>query len=175
MNVKKLILASTAAIAYTFGATAQAAPPGMAECLAVPITQFDGTVVDAALATPELSTLVDAVVAAGLVDALNDAQDITVYAPTNDAFDAIPNDIAGAILGDTGLLTAVLTYHVTPRIQNPRGFLPPVRRDTLLGQRVYYAYDDGAPRVNNAAVNCAGVRTSNGMVWLIDSVLLPGL
>ena len=115
------------------------------------------------------------VVAAGLVDALHDAQDITVYAPTNDAFDAIPVDIAGAILGDTGLLTAVLTYHVTPRIQDPRGFLPPVRRDTLLGQRVYYAYDDGAPRVNNAAVNCAGVRTSNGMVWLIDSVLLPGL
>jgi uncharacterized surface protein with fasciclin (FAS1) repeats len=175
MRVKNLMLASTAAIACTLGATAQAAPPGMAECLAVPITQFDGTVVDAALATPELSTLVDALVAAGLVDALNDAEDVTVYAPTNDAFAAIPGDILGAIVGDEGLLTAVLTYHVTAGTNDPRSFVPPVRRDTLLGQKVYYAYADGAPRVNNAAVNCSGVQTSNGIVWLIDSVLIPGL
>jgi uncharacterized surface protein with fasciclin (FAS1) repeats len=166
MRVKNLMLASTAAIACTLGATAQAAPPGMAECLAVPITQFDGTVVDAALATPELSTL---------VDALNDAEDVTVYAPTNDAFAAIPGDILGAIVGDEGLLTAVLTYHVTAGTNDPRSFVPPVRRDTLLGQKVYYAYADGAPRVNNAAVNCSGVQTSNGIVWLIDSVLIPGL
>ena len=175
MKLKNLMLASTAAIACTLGATAQAAPPGMAECLAVPITQFDGTVVDAALATPELSTLVEAVVAAGLVDALNDAEDITVYAPTNAAFAAIPGDILGAILGDQGLLTAVLTYHVTPGVNDPRSFAPPVRRNTLLGQQVYYAYAAAAPRVNNAAVNCSGVQTSNGIVWLIDSVLLPNI
>lgn len=175
MKLKNLMLASTAAIACTLGATAQAAPPGMAECLAVPIAQFDGTVVDAALATPELSTLVDAVVAAGLVDDLNDAENITVYAPTNDAFAAIPDSILGEIVGDEGLLTAVLTYHVTPGINDPRSFVPPVRRNTLLGQKVYYAYADGAPRVNNAAVNCSGVRTSNGIVWLIDSVILPAL
>ena len=72
----------------------------MGACLSTDIVQFDGTVVDAALATPELSTLVDAVVAAGLVDALNDAENITVYAPTNDAFAAIPGEVADAILAD---------------------------------------------------------------------------
>lgn len=175
MKVKNLMLATTAALACTFGATTQAAPPGFAECVNLPIAQFEGTVVDAALATPELSTLVDAVVAADLVDALNDAEDITVYAPTNAAFAAIPSDILGTIVGDTGLLSAVLTYHVTEGTWDPRSFVAPARRNTLLGQKVYYAYADGAPRVNNAAVNCNGVKVSNGIVWLIDSVLIPGL
>ena len=176
MKLKNVMLASTAAIVCTIGATAQAAPKGFESCLAEPIAQFDGTVVDAALATPELSTLVDAVVAAGLVDALNDAENITVYAPTNDAFAAIPGDILGAIVGDEALLQATLLYHVTPKTNDPRSFVPPVRRSTLLGeQKVYYSYFDGAPRVNNAAVNCSGVKVSNGIVWIVDSVLLPAL
>lgn len=78
-------------------------------------------------------------------------------------------------MGDEGLLTAVLTYHVTPGTNDPRSFVPPVRRNTLLGQKVFYSYDGGAPRVNNAAVDCSGVKTSNGIVWLIGSVLLPAL
>jgi uncharacterized surface protein with fasciclin (FAS1) repeats len=175
MNLKNLILASTAAIACTIGATAQAAPPGLAACLSEPIARFNGTVVDAAVATPELSTLVDAVIAAGLVDALNDAENITVYAPTNDAFAAVPGDILGAIVGDEALLTSVLLYHVTPGINDPRSYVPPVRRNTLLEQKVYYSYYDAAPRVNNATVNCSGVRVDNGIVWIIDSVLLPAL
>jgi uncharacterized surface protein with fasciclin (FAS1) repeats len=175
MKLKNLILASTAAIACTIGATAQAAPSGFANCIAEPIAQFDGTVVDAALATPELSTLVDVVVAAGLADALNDAENITVYAPTNDAFAAIPGDILGAIAGDEALLTSVLLYHVTPGSHDPRAFVSPVRRNTLLEQKVYYSYFGGEPRVNNAGVSCSGVKVSNGMVWIIDSVLIPAL
>lgn len=172
MQLKQLILAGTAALAFSFGAGAQAANT-LAECVSTEITRFDGTVVDAALATPELSTLVDAVVAAGLVDALNDAEDITVYAPTNDAFAAIPGDIAGAILADVDVLTAVLTYHVTPSVQYPRRFVTAVRRDTLLGQKVFYHRSGSEALVNNSAINCGGIRTSNGIVWLIDSVLLP--
>jgi len=175
MKIKNLMLASTAAIACTIGATAQAAPPGYASCVSEPIAQFDGTVVDAALATPELSTLVDVVVAAGLADALNDAENITVYAPTNDAFAAIPGEILGAIAGDEALLTSVLLYHVTEGTNDPRAFIPPARRNTLLGQKVYYSYSDAAPRVNNAAVSCSGVKVSNGIVWVIDSVLIPAL
>jgi uncharacterized surface protein with fasciclin (FAS1) repeats len=175
MKLKNLMLASTAAIACTIGATAHAAPNGFENCIAQPIAQFDGTVVDAALATPELSTLVDVVVAAGLADALNDAENITVYAPTNDALAAIPADILGAIAGDEALLTSVLLYHVTPGTHDPRAFVPPVRRNTLLDQKVYYSYFGGEPRVNNAAVSCSGVKTDNGIVWVIDSVLLPAL
>jgi uncharacterized surface protein with fasciclin (FAS1) repeats len=176
MKLKNLALATTAAMACALGTTAHAdASAGLTECLSQPMVEFDGTVVDAALATPELSTLVDAVVAAGLVDALNDAENITVYAPTNDAFAAIPADIAGALLADTAALTSVLTYHVTPSLQDPRRFVPPVRRGTLQGDVVFFQRMNNAPMVNNAEVTCTGVMTTNGYVWLIDSVLLPNL
>jgi uncharacterized surface protein with fasciclin (FAS1) repeats len=175
MKLKNLAIASTAALACTFGAAnAKAeASSALAECLSTPMVNFDGTVVDAALATPELSTLVDAVVAAGLVDALNDAENITVYAPTNDAFAAIPPDVTGALLADTAALTSVLTYHVTPSLDDPRRYVPPVRRGTLQGDVVFYQRMNSMPMVNNAAVSCTGVMTTNGYVWIIDSVLFP--
>lgn len=172
MNLKKLVIASTAAMACSFGAATQAMT-SLAACTSTAITNFDGTVVDAALATPELSTLVDAVVAADLVDALNDAEDITVYAPTNAAFAALPPDLLNAALADTDLLTGLLTYHVTQGSEDPRRYVTPIRRDTLAGQKVFYHRFDGEARVNHAAINCAGVQTSNGIVWLVDSVLLP--
>ena len=152
------------------GAQAQS----LAECLSTDIVDFDGSVVDAAIATPELSTLVDAVVAAGLDEALATTEDITVYAPTNDAFAALPGDVLGAIVGDEALLTAVLTYHVTPGEQDPRRYTTAVRRNTLLkGQKVYYSRFGGAARVNQSAIACQGVQTDNGVVWVIDSVLIP--
>ncbi|MCP5128155.1 MAG: fasciclin domain-containing protein [Pseudomonadales bacterium] len=172
MNLKKLILASTTALAFTFGAASHA-QTSLANCVATPITTFDGNIVDAALATPELSVLVDAILAAGLQDALASAENITVYAPTNDAFAKIPADITAAILADVDVLTTVLTYHVSPGAQDPRVFVPAVRRDTLSGQSVYFFRYGGWARVNNAAVNCAGIQTDNGLVWLIESVLLP--
>jgi uncharacterized surface protein with fasciclin (FAS1) repeats len=129
--------------------------------------------VEAAIATPELSTLVTAVVAAGLGDALAEADGITVYAPTDDAFGNVPADILQAALGDTDLLTGILLYHVVPAMNDPRKYIPSVRVNTLAGQSVFIHRKDGEQRVNDAAVNCSGVRTDNGMVWLIDSVLMP--
>lgn len=172
MNIKHLVLATAGSLALTASFASQA-QTSLASCLSTPIVNFEGTVVDAAIATPALSTLVDAVVAAGLVDALNDADDITVYAPTNDAFGKIPEDIAGAILADTDVLTAVLTYHVTPGMIDPRRYVTPVRRDTLLGQNVFYSRADSNAMVNNATIDCQGVQTDNGMVWVINSVLIP--
>ncbi len=174
MKLKNLAIAGTAALACSFATTAMAdASAELAECLSAPMVEFDGTVVDAALATPELSTLVDAVVAAGLVDALNDAENITVYAPTNAAFAAIPAEVTGALLSDIPALTSVLTYHVTPNLQDPRRYVPPVRRSTLQGDVVFFQRMNNAPMVNNAEVSCTGVSTTNGYVWLIDSVLFP--
>jgi uncharacterized surface protein with fasciclin (FAS1) repeats len=172
MDLKKLIITGTAVLTCTFGAVSHA-QTDFAECVGTPIAKFNGTIVDAAVATPELSTLVDAVLAAGLGDALATAENITVYAPTNAAFAKIPGDITAAILADVDVLTAVLTYHVSPGIQDPRQFVPPVRRTTLSGQSVYYARIGNEARVNNAAVNCQGVQASNGRVWFIDSVLMP--
>ncbi|MEM6606366.1 MAG: fasciclin domain-containing protein, partial [Pseudomonadota bacterium] len=70
-------------------------------CLNTPLADFDGSVVDAAVATPELSTLVTAVTAAGLADTLATAEGITVYAPTDAAFANVPTPILDALLADT--------------------------------------------------------------------------
>jgi uncharacterized surface protein with fasciclin (FAS1) repeats len=171
MQLKKIVLAATAAMTLSYGATSQA--ESFAQCVSTELVQFDGTVVDAALATPELSTLVDAVVAAGLVDALAEAENITVYAPTNDAFGNVPGGILNAVLEDTALLTAVLTYHVSPGNEDPRRHLKGERAPTLVGQSVFFHRAGGQARVNGAAVSCQGVKTDNGTVWVIDSVLLP--
>ena len=173
MNLKKSILAGTTALACTLGAAANA-DGGFVRCVSEPIAMFDGNIVEAAIATPELSTLVDAVIAAGLDDALATTDNITVFAPTNDAFAAIPADITQAILDDVGVLTTVLTYHVTPGAQDPRKFVPPVKRETLAGPYVYLSFNNGHPRVNNSAVSCSGVKASNGLIWFVDSVLQPG-
>jgi uncharacterized surface protein with fasciclin (FAS1) repeats len=174
MTMKKTILATTTALACTIGATANAAT-NFVDCVSTPIARFDGNIVEAALATPELSTLVDAVLAAGLDDALANTDDITVYAPTNDAFAAMPADVTGAILADLDLLTTVLTYHVSPGANDPRKFASPVQRKTLAGDNyVYLSRNAGEPRVNTATVQCQGVKADNGLVWIIDSVLQPG-
>ena len=173
MTLKKTILATTTALACTLGATVHA-QTDFAKCVSTPIVDFDGSIVDAALATPALSTLVDAVLAAGLEDDLANANNITVYAPTNDAFAAMPADVTGAILADPALLTTVLTYHVSPGAHDPRRFATPVQRKTLAGSVVYLSRSGGEPRVNTAKVQCQGVRTDNGLVWIIDSVLQPG-
>lgn len=147
---------------------------GFVTCLKTPAVQVDGTIVDAAVATPELSTLVFALQTAGLVDALQGEGPFTVYAPTNDAFDKIPGVILDPILADGNLLTAVLTYHVSPSEHlDPRRTFIPREISTLNGQTVFFNRGPDGPQVNQSNVNCQGVRTSNGDVWLIDSVLLP--
>ncbi len=172
MKIKSILATTGLSLALASAASAQT---NFAECVATDMVHFDGTVVDAALATPELSTLVDAVTAAGLGDALATTENITVFAPTNDAFAALPTPILDTVLADPDLLTAVLTYHVTPQIADPRKYFNISRRPTLQGQNVYFAWSEGAVRVNNAAVNCQGVSTDNGDVYIIDSVLLPNI
>ncbi len=172
MKIKTILASTTLGLAMASVASAQT---NFADCVATDMVHFDGTIVDAAVATPELSTLVEAVTAAGLGDALATSEGITVYAPTNDAFAALPSPVLDTVLADPDLLTAVLTYHVTPEIADPRKYFNISRRPTLQGQNVYFAWSDGAVRVNNAAVTCQGVSTDNGDVFLIDSVLLPNL
>ena len=175
MKNKVLSIAAAAALGLSLGNGANAAE-SFADCVSANVVNFDGSVVDAAIATPELSTLVDAVVAAGLDEALATTENITVYAPTNAAFAAVPTDILNTIVGNTDILTAVLTYHVTPSMQDPRKYLPAVQRPTLQGQKVFFSRSqEKGPLVNNAVVSCQGVKTDNGLVWLIDSVLLPNL
>lgn len=167
------LLAAATLSVTSLNAHASAGTGPFYRCINTSLVEFDGTIVDAAIATPELSTLVELVTAAGLGSALATTQNITVYAPTNDAFAKVAPEVLTAIGGDTDVLAAVLTYHVTPSRQDPRRYSEPEARSTLAGQQVFMFHDGRNARVNGSKVNCQGVKTSNGLVWLIDSVLLP--
>lgn len=143
------------------------------KCIAQPTTQFNGNIVDAALATPRLSTLAGALQTAGLTQALAGPGPYTVYAPTNEAFAKVPAPILNAVLADKNLLAAVLTYHVTPGESDPRFAIQPTQVTTLQGESVFYSFDSKGPGVNQATVECKGVKANNGVIWFIDSVLLP--
>lgn len=168
----KLALAAVAASLSLLTAAASAAPT-FGACRSTQAVTFNGTIVDAAVATPALSTLTSLVVAANLAGALSAPGDLTVFAPTNDAFAKIPAPVLGAIGGDVGVLTAVLTYHVVPGAADPR---KAGKREvtTLQGQTLFAGFESGVgPMINQSNADCTAVKTTNGTVWIIDSVLLP--
>jgi uncharacterized surface protein with fasciclin (FAS1) repeats len=164
----------------TTASSMTASGPFGAACSAVPASgagSLEGMAQDpvatAASNTPQLSTLVTAVKKADLVDSLNTAQGITVFAPTNDAFGALPKPTLDKALGDPkGLLTTVLTYHVVP------GQLAPDQlagsHKTLQGGTIQVSGSGEDFKVNgNSSVICGNIQTANATVYLIDQVLLP--
>ncbi|MFJ8045967.1 fasciclin domain-containing protein [Kitasatospora sp. NPDC096147] len=159
-------------------AMAADAPFGTA-CSAVPkdgAGSFTGMAKDpvatAASNNPLLSTLVTAVKQAGLVDTLNSANNITVFAPTNDAFAKIPKETLDAVLADKAKLTSILTYHVTPDRLTPTTL--DGTHKTLQGTDLKVTGSGQDFTVNgNAKVLCGNVQTSNATVYIIDTVLMP--
>ncbi|NTS75917.1 fasciclin domain-containing protein [Catenovulum sp. SM1970] len=157
----------------TFSISASANWGNKFQCLKTKATEFDGTIAEAAIATPELSTLVTALSTANLVDAVNGEGNLTVFAPTNDAFNAIPPSILNEILADTDILTAVLLYHVVDGKVDARRSYFPKKIETLAEQKLFLTQIDRKPHVNQSMINCQAVKTTNGIVWIIGSVLLP--
>lgn len=154
--------------------------PFGAACSAVPADgagSFDGMAQDpvatAASNNPVLSTLVTAVTEAGLVDTLNGTDDITVFAPINDAFAAMDKKTLNAAMADPkGLLTTVLTYHVVAGRLSPADLAG--THDTLEGSTLEVTGSGEDFTVNgSAAVVCGNVQTANATVYLIDAVLMP--
>ena len=155
--------------------------PFGAACSAVPASgsgSFSGMAQDpvatAASNNPVLSTLVTAVKAAGLVDTLNGAKDVTVFAPTNDAFAKLPPATLKAVLADKAMLTKILTYHVVGQTVTPEqlGTAGPFK--SLQGQDLMATGSGEDYTVNDSAkVVCGNVKTANATVYIIDSVLMP--
>jgi uncharacterized surface protein with fasciclin (FAS1) repeats len=143
-------------------------------CLSQKVVQVDGDIVDVAVSNPAFSTLVTALTAAGLVETLKGPGPFTVFAPTNAAFAGLPPVLLGAALSDPeGLLTSILTYHVAGGTYDPRyAFLPREIR-SVQGQGLFLSASKRAAGVNQSNVNCQGIKASNGVIWVIDSVLLP--
>jgi uncharacterized surface protein with fasciclin (FAS1) repeats len=138
---------------------------------------FDGMAKDpvatAASNNPALSTLVTAVKKAGLVDTLNNAKDITVFAPTNDAFAKIPKADLDKVLADKAQLTKILTYHVVGQKLAPKD-LEKGSFDTLEKSKLTTAGSGESYKVNDSAnVVCGNVKTANANVYIIDTVLMP--
>jgi uncharacterized surface protein with fasciclin (FAS1) repeats len=155
----------------TFGAGCAAVPadasnPGSFQAMAqVPVAT-------AASGNPLLSTLVTAVKQAGLVDSLNTAPAVTVFAPTNDAFGKIPAADLKKVLADKKTLTSILTYHVVPGKLSPEQVAG--THKTLQGGTVTVAGSGEDFKVDGASsVICGNVQTSNATVYIVDSVLMP--
>jgi LPXTG-motif cell wall-anchored protein len=146
----------------------------MSAAAQVPDPLPDESIAEVAVAA-ELDTLVAAVTAAGLADGLGDcgADPFTVFAPTEAAFAAVPEDLLTAALGDPdGLLTTILTYHVVPGIQDAATVTAATSLTTAQGADIAV---EGT--VLNGSVNIVGTDNfaCNGVVHLIDAVLLPPL
>lgn len=160
-------------------ASAMAQPFGPA-CAGVPkegAGSFEGMAKDpvatAASNNPALSTLVAAVKKAGLVDTLNNAKDITVFAPTNEAFAKIPKADLDKVLADKATLTKILTYHVVGQPLLP-GQLGKGSFDTLEKGRITTAGSGESYKVNGTSnVVCGNVPTANATVYIVDTVLMP--
>ncbi|MEU8232130.1 fasciclin domain-containing protein [Actinoplanes sp. NPDC048967] len=154
----------------TFGAGCAAVPteasdPGSFDAMAkVPVAT-------AASGNPLLSTLVTAVKQAGLVDTLNTAPALTVFAPTNDAFAKIPAADLKAVLADKKTLTSILTYHVVEGKLTPEQLAG--THKTIQGDEVTVEGSGSDFKVNEASVVCGNVQTANATVYIIDSVLMP--
>ncbi|QEU83289.1 fasciclin domain-containing protein [Streptomyces subrutilus] len=154
--------------------------PFGAACAGVPAEgagSFDGMAKDpvatAASNNPALSTLVAAVKQAGLVDTLNNAKDITVFAPTNDAFAKIPKADLDKVLADKAMLTKILTYHVVGQKLTPKQ-LENGSFDTLEKTKLTTAGSGEAYKVNGTSnVVCGNVPTANATVYIVDTVLMP--
>jgi uncharacterized surface protein with fasciclin (FAS1) repeats len=130
-------------------------------------------VATAASANPVLSTLVTAVKKAGLVDTLNSASNITVFAPDNAAFAKLPKATLDKVLADKAELTKILTYHVASGRQTPTELAAGTGIRTLEGGMVTPAVMNGSYTVNQAHVVCGNVQTANATVYIIDTVLMP--
>lgn len=185
--MKKLVLAvlTGAMLAMpSLNATAQKSDPpvGGAPMFA------NKTIAANASTAPNLTTLVTAVKAAGLVDTLNSAGPFTVFAPTNGAFDKLPAGTVDTLVKpeNKDQLTKILTYHVVPGTYDAKKLAKEIKKahgslqlKTVEGEPLTFSMDDMKmikitdAKGGTAMISTADVYQSNGVVHVIDSVLMP--
>jgi uncharacterized surface protein with fasciclin (FAS1) repeats len=145
--------------------SAEASPTAAAEA---------GTIVEVASGNPDFSTLVAAVSAADLAETLGAEGPYTVFAPTNEAFEALPAGLLDELLKPKNkeVLTQILTYHVVAG-EVMSTDIEPGDVPTVEGEDLTIAVTDGTVTVNGATVEAADVEASNGVIHVIDEVLVP--
>ncbi|MBD1883815.1 fasciclin domain-containing protein [Microcoleus vaginatus] len=129
-------------------------------------------IVDTAVSAGSFTTLVAAVQAAGLVDTLKGAGPFTVFAPTDEAFAKLPEGTVEALLKDIPKLTKILTYHVVSGKVMAADVVNLKSAKTVEGSEVKIDASNGV-KINDSTVTTADVAADNGVIHIIDSVLLP--
>jgi Secreted and surface protein containing fasciclin-like repeats len=181
MNYKALTLGLTAAACLALVGCASSssdtaiAPPTPTPTLSPSPTPLPNLVAVAA-ANPDFSTLVTALQAAGLVGTLQREGPFTVFAPTNAAFAALPPGTVESLLRpeNRAELVRILTYHVVPGLAPSSALRAGQQVATLQGSPVTVTLlEGGRIRINNANVIAADIQASNGIIHVIDAVLIP--
>ncbi len=183
MNIKIAAAGGIAALLFLSGcssdsdeatsATTSAAAPAASEMASEPAMAEPGTIVEVASANEDFETLVAAVTAADLAETLSGEGPFTVFAPTDEAFEALPEGVLDALLlpENKDALTSILTYHVVSgevmAADVTAGDVP-----TVEGSTIAITTDDGV-KVNEATVIATDVDASNGVIHVIDAVLVP--
>ncbi len=143
------------------------------DAVLLPPAPETNTVVDIIVNSEDHTTLEAAVVAAGLVETLSGDGPFTVFAPTDAAFAALPDGTVEAVLADIDLLTAILTYHVVGGTTLSTDLMDGMSVATLNGESVTVTINTEGVFINDAKVILADVLADNGVVHVIDAVLLP--
>lgn len=130
-------------------------------------------IVATADAAGTFTTLLAAAEAAGLVETLQGEGPLTVFAPTDEAFAALPEGTVEGLLADIPALTAILTYHVVPGAVMSGDLSDGMTATTVNGADITVTIDGSTVMVNDATVVAADIEASNGVIHVIDSVILP--
>ncbi len=131
------------------------------------------SIVETAVAAGKFNTLVTAVKAADLVETLSGPGPFTVFAPTDDAFAALPAGTIESLLQNKDKLQAILTYHVVPGKVMASDVVNLQSAKTANGQMVTIKVNDGVVMVDNAKVVMTDIECTNGVIHVIDAVILP--
>ncbi len=135
-------------------------------------------IVDTAVSAGQFETLVAAVEAAGLVETLKGEGPFTVFAPTDEAFAQLPEGTVESLLQpeNRDQLVAILTYHVVPgEVMSADLAGQQLEAETVQGERVTIDATDGAVKVDEATVITADVQADNGVIHVIDQVIMPAM
>jgi uncharacterized surface protein with fasciclin (FAS1) repeats len=130
-------------------------------------------IVDTAIAAGNFKTLVTALQAAGLVDTLKGEGQFTVFAPTDAAFAKIPKDQLNALMANKTQLTALLSYHIVPGKVMSTDLKNGMTIKTVPGENLIISLANGGVLVNDAKVVQADIVSTNGVIHVIDTVLIP--
>jgi len=164
MNVRKMMTFLSASLLFAASSAVVADDYGMSD---------KKNIVETAMAAGQFDTLVTAVKEAGLVDTLSGEGPFTVFAPTDTAFGAIPSEDLNALLADKEALTSVLTYHVVPGKVMAADVVNLSEAETVQGSTVDINVKGGTVMIDGATVIQTDIETSNGVIHVIDAVIMP--